>query len=295
MKLFYGQIRPANYEALLAHYGHEPPWPMDRCPHISLVQAVIDATPVVDTAYFTYLRRCHGEDARSMLERQDMLVRMFLDCGGLSVQVEHESVLDGNHRAAVALVTGRPPTIASSQPYQTLVYPIGQDLEPFDLGWLRGHARKFIHVDGRRLEGRDIPYDVDGKCVLDLGCAQGMMSITALLQGASHVVAVDADLRSTTWRVRDAWGFTDRMSIIPARVEDLDEIEVDVVLAYSIERHVDPQAFARVLRGRVCVLETHAEGEPPPSTGHVWTFVQKTPYSRADPQRRRDVYVGMPL
>lgn len=274
LMLYYGQIRPCNYKALRSHYGHEPPWPMDCAPHVSLVEAVLVGTDPRATPYFRYLLGHHGEDADDVLARQVGVVGRLLDAPSLVVEVEHESVLDGNHRTAVCLVTGKPLRTNPHAPYQTVEFP--------------NHT-----VEGRRFGDRRISdYDFRGKRVLDLGCNAGMLSIHALQAGASEVVAVDQDLRSTTWQLRDAWGFQDKMSIVVSKIEDLQPVDADVVLAFSVVAHADPTSFAMLVSGRDCILETHISGEEPPPTGHEWTRISTSRYSRELPNLQRDIYLG---
>lgn len=276
--LLYGQIRPNNYEVLLDLYGHEPPWPMACSPHISLVEAVLQGSGVAKTAYFEYVRRTHGPSTAHTVERQTKLVAHLLKGNAYDpVNIEHDSVLEGNHRVAVAIMTDSPLKAEIRFPYQTLEFP--DEI-----------------VAGRRLGDRQIPMeDLDGKTVLDLGCAQGMMSIQALRQGAASVVAVDADLLSTTWQLRDAWGFKDKMKIVVSQIEDIPDIEADVVLVYSAIRHMPESAFRRHTTGRICVLETHSQDEPLPNTSHAWKFIGRVPYSRIEPDKFRDLWVGRPL
>ncbi len=276
-KLVYGQVRPGNFGALCDLYGHEPPWPMTHAPHVSIVEAILQKSDPKATPYFDYLARTHGPRSHDTLRRQVALVEYLLAGGSHDpILTQHESVLDGNHRVAVAIAKGVSVASTVKAPYQTLEFPDRV-------------------VEGRRIGQRELPLDLKRKVVLDLGCADGMMSVTALRQGANYVTSVDADLCSTTWQVRDAWGFQDRMKIVVARIETLPDVKgIDVVLALSVIQHIGLEAFTFHTRGRICVFETHDQGQEPPPTHH-WKLADRVSYSRAEPQRLRDVWVGTAL
>ncbi len=260
---------------LLDLYGHPPPWPMEDSPHAKLVRAVLEKYRPVVTPYFEYLQRTHGPMAHQTLNRQVALVEHLLAGGPQDpILTQHESVLEGNHRVAVAIAKDVHLQANTKAPYQTLEFPDRV-------------------VEGRRLGQREIPIDLRGKSVLDLGCADGMMSVTALRQGASHVFAIDTDLTSTTWQIRQVWCVRDRMDIAVARIETAEVIDADVVLAYSVIHHIGIEAFTRHTKGRICVFETHDQGQEPPPTHH-WKLADRVSYSRADPKRLRDVWVGTP-
>ena len=274
--LLYGQIRTSNYAALRALYGHDPPWPLATSPHASLVDAVMNGGDPASTPYYEYIKMTpHPDPAKTLAESVRGIERLLHAGQSTPVALEHDSVLDGNHRVAVAIATSRALSVQRKQPYQTLEFPDQV-------------------IDGRRLPSREIPVDMHGKRVLDLGCAQGMMSVTALRQGAEHVVSVDRTHRSTTWQLRNAWRFEERMRIIVSTVETFDRVDADVVLAFSIVRHITPEAFARHARGRICVLETHYEGDVPPPT-HRWSHAGYNPYNRRDHARRREILIGTPI
>jgi 2-polyprenyl-3-methyl-5-hydroxy-6-metoxy-1,4-benzoquinol methylase len=247
---------------------------MERSPHISLVEAVVAGVSARSTPYHQYLQRTHRGAADESLDRQTGVVHELLQAKSLTVDVEHESVLDGNHRTAVHIVTGVPLETRTHRPYQTVTFP-------------------GFEVQGRRYGGRDMP-DLRGKRVLDIGCADGMMSVAALQNGATSVLSVDQDLRSTTWQLRDAWDFTNRMEIRVMHVEALEAQEVDVVLAFSVVHHIGVESFVRLTHGRECVFETHSEGDAPPDSGHRWEKTGTSTYSCAEPTRVRDLYYGVP-
>lgn len=276
-KLFYGQIRPSNFEVLLDLYGHDPPWPMTRSPHLSLVDAVLKKYDARVTKYCEYLERTHGRMAHDTLRHQVALMEHLLAGGPQDpILTQHESILEGNHRTAVAIAKGIRITANTKAPYQTLEFPD-------------------CVVEGRRIGQREIPVDLKGKSVLDLGCADGMMSVTALRQGAAFVSSIDTDLCSTTWQLRKAWGLEDNMSITVERIETAKTFEdADVVLAMSVIQHIGLEAFTRHTKGRVCVFETHDQGQEPPPTHH-WKLADRVSYSRAEPVRLRDIWIGTPL
>ncbi len=274
--LYYGQIRPTNYQALFDHYDHAPPWPMDRAPHISLVTAVLNGTDITRTAYCDYLIKTHGDDWLPTLHRQRSVVEELLQAPEHTVQVQYDSVINGNHRTAVCLVTGKTLHREQQPTYQTLELPD-------------------CVVKGRRLGDRTVDYDFTGKRVIDLGCNDGMLSIYALACGASAVVAVDADLCSTTWQVRNAWNAQDRMLIDVANIDTWEgPPDADVVMAFSVMKYLDPAHFSKLIHGRDCILESHMSGEAPPSTGHNWTKIGTSPYRRAQPDLTRDIFLGKP-
>ncbi len=199
----------------------------------------------------------------------------MLGSSGFEIDVERNSVLDGNHRVAVHLVAGVPITLRWRAPYQTVQFPVGV-------------------VPGRRSGGRVLPVLVRGKTVLDIGCCDGMMSVAALHAGATSVVSVDRDLRSTTWQLRNAWGYANRMDIRVLNADDLEVQDVDMVFAFSVIQHIGLRNFVRLTEGRECVLETHHEGAELPDSGHEWERLGHTQYSVAEPDRRRDLYLWVP-
>lgn len=275
--LYYGQIRPSNYSALRHIYGCAPPWPLAQAPHVDLVQALLEGRDPGKTVFADYLRITKRPEL--LRKRVVALEAMLAGDVRLEAEVCCDCVLDGNHRAAVALATGRPLTLRESPPYQTIRTPTR-------------------YVEGRRLEGR-LPdaYDFHGRCVLDLGCSHGMYSAEALARGAMRCLLVDHELTSDTWRVMDeATGGAHNWSVNVATADSLPAAGPGwTVLALSVVQHIGVPTLARLAHGRDIILETHSDGPPPETGGHRWTLLGTTPYSRLEPTRVRRLYLGRPL
>jgi 16S rRNA G966 N2-methylase RsmD len=152
-----------------------------------------------------------------------------------------------------------------------------------------------MHIDGRRLDDRwPIDYDFRGKTVLDLGARDGMNSIRALEAGASRCTLVDHDFTSLTWQVIDDCGVRNRCAMLPSDATKLPPQGCDVVLAFSVVAHIGVEALAVLALGKDILLETHAEADSPPDTGHRWRLLGQVSYSRAEPGRKRSIYLGLP-
>ena len=277
MSWYVGQISPANWGWLRDYFGGDPPWPMDAVPHIALARAIREGRDPGQTSFYEYLRASHAHPAERLRQSIET-VRFWIEQPAVTITVEVDCVVDGNHRFAVASTD---PAIhmefEAREPYQTLRWPDQQA------------------TTGRRRPGRlgDIAAELAGLRVLELGCAQGAVSIEAAQAGA-RVLAVDARLTSTPWRLRDAWGLRQQITFEPV---DLNgpwmPPDVDVVLAMSIRAHLRPGRLEELIAGRRCVLETHTAEETPPVT-HDWRRVGDVPYSHAEPVRRRTLYWGVP-
>lgn len=274
--LWYGQIRPSNFDALCQVYGYFPPWPMSRSPHVDLVHALADGRDPSKTAFADYL--CLTGRPDLLLERVNVLRGLMASEGPFEVDTCCGSVLDGNHRTAVAIVRGQKLIHNERSPYQTI-------------------KTSHTQIPGRRLDDRfPLDYDFAGKVVLDLGARDGMNAVHALEAGAKKCVLVDSDFTSLTWRVMHECGFAYyQYDIIPA---DLRELPVtpacDVVLAFSIRQWIGDDSLASHIAGKDCILETHTAEEVPPATGHKWRLLKEVAYSRNEPDRKRCVYLGTP-
>lgn len=274
--LWYGQIRPTNYSALCQVYGYFPPWPMTRSPHVDLVHALAEGRDPSKTAFADYLRLTGRPDL--LLERVNVLRGLMASEGPFEIDTCCNSVLDGNHRSAVAIVRGQQLIHHERQPYQTINIP------------------GVFQIDGRRFDDRfPIDYDFSGKVVLDLGARDGMNAVHALKAGASKCILVDNDFTSLTWQVMHvSWFHYWQYDILPADLRELEPIPCDVVLAFSIRGWIGDEALAKHIAGKDCLLETHTEEETPPDTGHAWTLLKEVSYSRAEPDRKRRLYLGRP-
>jgi len=274
VSLWYGQIRPSNYRALCQVYGYLPPWPMGSSPHVDIVHALVDGRDPSKTAFADYLRLTGRPDM--LLERVDVLRSLMASTGPLTVDTCCGSVLDGNHRAAVAIVQGREIVRMEHAPYQTISTP-------------------HMHIDGRRIDDRwPLDYDFTDKVVLDLGARDGMNAVRALEAGAARCILVDHDYTSLTWHVLDDCGARNRCVVIPADAKELPSQECDVVLAFSVVAHIGTEALARLAHGRDVLLETHGETDGPPDIGHRWQWIREVSYSRTEPTRKRSIYLGTP-
>jgi hypothetical protein len=161
-----------------------------------------------------------------------------------------------------------------AQPYQTISTP-------------------HMFFPGRRLDDRwPLDYDFTDKTVLDLGARDGMNSIRALEHGASRCILVDHDYTSLTWHVIDDCGVRNRCTVLPADARELPPQECDVVLAFSVVAHIGTEALIGLAHGKDVLLETHGETDQPPDTGHRWRWLKSVSYSRAEPDRKRNIYLG---
>ena len=277
--LFYGQIGPSNYMALLSHYGHEPPWSMNNSPHISFVRAIVDGVDISKTPYADYIKRVHEDADGKILERREAVASLILS-GILRVDVQVDSVVDGNHRYAVSNVLGREVIRNTITPYQTVEYGVGE-----------------VFNGRRSCGGRLDEVDVSGRVVLDLGCSIGMNSVSVAKRGAAHVYAVDVNLTSSSWKLRDSWGLQKRITFLPMdickiKAEDNFLKDCSLVLAMSIHRHIGTGVLESLIKGKDCLYETHYHGDSHPNTGHNWKLMGEVPYSVADNVNVRDVWYG---
>jgi len=108
---------------------------------------------------------------------------------------------------------------------------------------------------------------LDGACVLDVGCGDGLIAFGALDRGAAEVVFSDisADLLAACGRIAEGDGVLDRCRFVQAPAEALGAIEtasVDAVTVRSVLIYIRDKAscfgeFARVLRpgGRLSIFE----------------------------------------
>jgi len=267
VKLHWGQIKPSNYEMLLKHYGSEPPWLMENSPLISLVEAIVEGRNLEETAYFDFISR-----DREYLAGSVKLVGQLISSNNLTAVFEVESVIDGSYKVAINLVTGKRIWTKNFLPYQTIHFP--------------NHV-----VPGQRHSRFPVDYDFDGKKVLDLGANSGENSIQVLQAGAREVISVDGEFTSTIWQLRNAWGFQDRMTIKPEFIEK--HYDADIVLAFSVSKYLEEGVLEGIIEGRDCIYENHEYGEKHPDTSHKWTKVKDVPYSTVEPDRKREVFVGI--
>lgn len=274
MDLFYGQIRPSNFDALYLVYGYDPPWPMKCSPQADLVDALVTGRSPEHTAFAEYLRLTNRSE---LLEERVRVLRGLMESRGpLTANTCCGSVLDGNHRTAVALVQHRELECTESFPYQTINTPQ-------------------MFYAGRRLDDRfPLDYDLTGKRVLDLGARDGMNAVHALEAGAARVVLLECDCTSLLWQVIDDCGARDRVVVKVADANDCLNIDCDVVLAFSVVQHIGAACLSHYIQGRTCLLETHTEVEQPPATGHRWRLLKTTVYSRSNPHEKRSLYLGEP-
>lgn len=279
-KLYFGQIRPHNVSWLREFYGHAPPWPIDELPHVDFVQRVLNRADYMDGPYANYIRSTHAMNEAELAIRSKAAVIMSLSCSSHvpHVSVCLDSVLDGNHRLALSIVTGKPITVDEQLPRQTLRWPDGS------------------MNSGRMPEDRLMDIDLAGLRVVELGSAEGMVSINALQHGAAHVTAVDKTMTATPWRLREAWGVTDRMDIVVADIEKMHVMDCDFVIAQSVAAHLSPSALRLWLTGRRCFVEMHSAVDPPPPTPHDWVTLPPSRYSALKEHEglTRTVYLGFP-
>jgi len=123
-----------------------------------------------------------------------------------------------------------------------------------------------------KLSVLELPADLTGKTVLDMGAWDGFFSFEAERRGASRVVATD----HFVWNDPEAgdcgfeiahWALGSRVEKRRLRVEDLSPETVgtfDVVLFLGVLYHAqDPMRYLRIVRS-VCrgmaVVETHVDG-----------------------------------
>lgn len=281
--MWYGQIRPSNYRALLEHYGHEPPWPMERSPHVDLVRAILRGQDPAATSYARYIAH-HGATADADLAERVGVVRSLMEADELTIKTEADCVIDGNHRWAVAYVLGIPLKCEERPPYQTIDRAIsGEEIEGRRFGWPRIPA--------------EVP--LGGETILELGSAQCAVTVEALAHhncNATKVYAVERDQTSLPWLVLDDWGVRHRVEMVVADADDLPADaypDARVLFAMSVIAHLKPSTFERLAAGRRVLFECHYD-DPPPNTKHQWTRLPDVPYSRAQPDSVRSIYFGAP-
>jgi protein arginine N-methyltransferase 1 len=93
-----------------------------------------------------------------------------------------------------------------------------------------------------------------GKVVLDVGCGTGILSFFAVRAGAAHVYGIDcADIIDQAQQIVDRNGFSDRVTLIKGKVEEvqLPVLKVDIIISewmgYFLlyESMLDTVLFAR--------------------------------------------------
>jgi protein arginine N-methyltransferase 1 len=94
----------------------------------------------------------------------------------------------------------------------------------------------------------------EGKVVLDVGCGTGILSFFAVQAGAAHVFGIDcADIIDQAQQIVDKNGFSDRITLIKGKVEEvqLPVLKVDIIVSewmgYFLlyESMLDTVLFAR--------------------------------------------------
>jgi SAM-dependent methyltransferase len=81
-----------------------------------------------------------------------------------------------------------------------------------------------------------------GKDVLDFGCGTGEIATQIAFLGANRIYALDvtAGLLESTRRRAQLDGVADRIKTVCGRVEDLQPMPVDVIVAYAVLHHCFP-------------------------------------------------------
>ncbi len=84
-----------------------------------------------------------------------------------------------------------------------------------------------------------IPDDLTGKCVLDIGCWDGLFSLACLRRGARRVNGVDVIRRETFNLVMDATGFAAKSSFRRADAQEPMPYRVNIALCFGVLYHVE--------------------------------------------------------
>ena len=272
----YGQIVPKNYQHLRAIIGVAPPWHMDQAPHVDFVRRIVDGKSVDGSPYHEYIHRVHGEQAETVIKKTTDGVLDKLKGITTAIEVEAGSVLDGNHRVAVSIVTGCPLQAKFVAPYQTIHYPFSPSIQG------RRHTVDITSF-----------YKFSGKSVLELGTSNCTHAVMMARAGARSVIAVDRRLTSSAWEVVRRWKYEE---VIQLRVQEIDSFEIEdeyeVVLLMSVAKYLAQGTIERLTKGKDVLFESHIEGDPHPPTEHKWQHIGQTEYSVAEPNRRRDIWLG---
>ena len=156
-----------------------------------------------------------------------------------------------------------PPDRPSPAELQRQALALGGMFHSIDLGG--GHWTNGLKTPERmqfELAAWRFPDDLHGKTVLDIGCADGGLSVAAWRRGARHVLSIDE-------RTTGAMRFFLSHRVFPLEFEEMDlfsaaftELPVfDVVLftgvLYHVQHPLEALKRVRAKTGELAILETH--------------------------------------
>jgi hypothetical protein len=260
--LLFGQQHPGSRDFFTASLGQYHTVPLSAFPHLAFAR-----DPEKGRAVFEdYLERSWSFvwPENNTPEARYRHLERFLERRALVEQGERSErpilvvrrrdgryvIVDGNHRAAIALALGRPATlnVLSGRRWLSEVATtsgafFGSDYLGMPYQSLFDREREV--VEGRRKDtlervGKVLPEDLVGQRVLDLGSNIGAIAFAAADLGAKSVLGLEADPRMVTSAIRLNSYFA---SDVDFCVHDLTEPyrlsgEVDTILCFSVAHHV---------------------------------------------------------
>jgi hypothetical protein len=291
-QLIFGQHHLGTQDFFTATYGQAHTVPLTDFPHYLFLRDHLQQ-PRGDSAYRRYLDaswtyRFGTYSAGQVNAQIDRFLRLYGDLSDAKrtdASAFREPVLvcrrpddrmiliDGNHRAAIALFLGLdlPAAVVSAREYLSRTAKVpdvsyGADRRELPYQSLF-HAGEELVLGRRRdiQERTDLlnPADLRGRSVLDLGCNIGSSSFCAAEAGAREVTGVDLSPKLVSTAIRLNAYFARPCTF---RAHDLNrEFAVgsrfDTVFCFSVTKHVEDQSGLRATilnsTGRVLYFEGH--------------------------------------
>jgi len=267
---------------------------LEEFPHYLLLRDHQD-DPYGDNPYTRYLRAswsCRGPKWKPTPEKLRAQVTRFLRLLRLTRQTQPEgglvairtrtgqlALLDGNHRASIALFLNRDLEIEERSLDDFLTSRVTARLgDAFYGTGNRGMPYQSICdgdtvlVEGRRVDtvsrmGLIRAEDLENKSVLDLGCNLGGSSFEAAAKGASQTLGLEYNKKLVAAAVQLNTYFRYPSQFFPANlglpVPDIGPATFDTVFCFSLIAHVkDKQELIRTLQTRtktVLYFEGHSK------------------------------------
>jgi 2-polyprenyl-3-methyl-5-hydroxy-6-metoxy-1,4-benzoquinol methylase len=290
-RLVFGQQHVGTQQFFAELAGTSYTVPLEAFPHTTFLKEQLDRPLDDDTAYAEYLRQSwdyyYGPEKNTpelRLARAQEFVELFRHInrqGAVRRPVQvyerrdgHLVILDGNHRAAIAL--------ALELPLEADVMPIPQALAGIatnpgefygskhaDMPYQSIFDGEVELVRGRRPDVLERirmldPGDLAGASILELGCNIGVNSFLAAQHGAASVRGLELSPRIATAAIRlnSYFALPCRFQVADLNLPVAGMEPCDTVLCFSVVAHLAETAAItqtiRQLTRRVLYFEGHA-------------------------------------
>jgi hypothetical protein len=294
-RMVFGQHNVNTQQFFLDKYGEYHSVTLPQFPHYLLLKELLE-NPFHENIYSEYLRASweyrYGAEVNTD-ENRKRQIKKFLDLYWDIAEKKHLNskaikypvtvcprpdghfiIVDGNHRASIALKLGLDLKVSFIKPskYFRDIATIPEEF--YGSARLNMPYQSVFHGEEKLLEGRrpDIlermklidGEDLNGKTVLDLGCNIGASCFLAAHFGASRVYGVDFSPNLISAAVRlNAYFATPSVFIVHDLNTALDSVPVcDTVFCFSLVDHLSTnEGITQTIlerTGRVLYFEGHA-------------------------------------